>query len=252
MTSLEKQALVPLFGEHPVELGLREGGLLLPPLRAEAKYRELFQHAFPGDADPFTVENVTKALASFERSIISARSPYDRYHYERDDSAISASAKRGEILFFDQRLSCFRCHGGFAFTDSTISERNAPRQIEFHNTGLYNAPGLLSYPAPNVGIYEFTHQKADIGKFKAPTLRNIALTAPYMHDGSIPTLDGVLDHYSAGGREHDNPNKDPLIAGFKLSAEDRADLIEFLKCLTDESVLRDLRFSSPWQQPNRP
>jgi cytochrome c peroxidase len=250
MKNLEKQALVPMFGDHPVELGLREGDGFLPMLRADTKYRALFERAFPEDADRFTIVNVTRAIASFERSIVSARSPYDRYHYDRDDSAISNSAKRGEILFFDQRLSCFRCHGGFNFTDSTVSERNSERQIEFHNTGLYNLPGLLSYPAPNVGIYEFTKTPADIGKFKAPTLRNIALTAPYMHDGSITTLEGVLDHYAAGGRGHDNPNKDPLIGGFVLSQQDRDDLIAFLKSLTDQMVIRDPRFANPWPQTN--
>ena len=105
-----------------------------------------------------------------------------------------------------------------------------------------------SYPAPNAGIYEYTRAPGDEGKFKAPTLRNIALTAPYMHDGSIPTLDGVLDHYAAGGRGsgHDNPQKDPLIGGFTLSAQDREDLIAFLKSLTDDEVIRDPRFSDPW------
>jgi cytochrome c peroxidase len=241
MTSLEKQALVPMFGDHPVELGLREGDGFLPMLRSDAKYRELFEHAFPADADRFTIPNVTKALASFERSIVSARSPYDRYHYDRDDSAISDSAKRGEVLFFNQHLSCFRCHGGFNFAGATFTEKNPRPEIEFHNTGLYNP-----YPAPNVGIFEFTKAPADQGKFKAPTLRNIALTAPYMHDGSIPTLEGVLDHYAAGGRAHDNPNKDPLIGGFTLTQQDRDDLIAFLKSLTDDEVIRDPRFANPW------
>jgi cytochrome c peroxidase len=244
MRSLEKQALVPMFGEHPVELGLREGDGFLPMLRADAKYRVLFERAFPNDAesDRFTIANVTKALACFERSIVSARSPYDRYHYYREDDAISDAAKRGEIQFFDQRLSCFRCHGGFNFTDSTVSERNAFRPVEFHNTGLYNP-----YPPPNEGIYEFTRRPTDAGKFKVPTLRNIALTAPYMHDGSIPTLEGVLDHYAAGGKNgHDNPNKDPLIGGFVLSMQDRGDLIEFLKSLTDSEVIHDPRFANPW------
>ena len=163
MRSLEKQALVPMFGEHPVELGLREGDGFLPILRSDAKYRALFELAFPNDADRFTIANVTKALAGFERSIVSARSPYGRYHYYREDDAISDSAKRGEIQFFDQRLSCFRCHGGFNFTDSTVSERNANRPVAFHNTGLYNP-----CPAPNVGICEFTKIAADAGKFKAP------------------------------------------------------------------------------------
>ena len=258
MKSLEKQALVPMFGEHPIELGLREGDGFLPLLRSDPKYRSLFERAFPGNADPFTLSNVTKALACFERSIISGRSPYDRYHYERDENAISDSAKRGEILFFNQHLSCFRCHGGFAFSDATVSQSNVGRHVEFHNTGLYNLSGLLSYPAPNVGIYEFTKAPADVGKFRAPTLRNVALTAPYMHDGSIPTLEGVLDHYAAGGRAitsgpnngngHQNPNKDPLIGGFELSQQDRADLIAFLNCLTDEAVIQDPRFANPWPQ----
>jgi len=257
MNRLEDQALVPMFGDQPVELGLREGDRFLSMLRSDPTYRLLFERAFPNDTDQFTIANVTKALASFERSIISARSPYDRYHYERDENAISESAKHGEVLFFDQRLSCFRCHGGFTMGDVTISERNPERDnLEFHNNGIYNVPGLLSYPAPNVGIYEYTKAPADVGKFKAPTLRNIALTAPYMHDGSIPTLEGVLDHYAAGGRKimsgpfagngHDNPNKDPLIGGFVLSPQDREDLIAYLKSLTDDVLIHDSRFANPW------
>jgi cytochrome c peroxidase len=256
MKSLEEQALTPMFGDHPVELGLRDGDGFLPTLRSDPKYQALFERAFPGDADRFSITNVTKAIASFERSIISARSPYDRYHYDRDDSAISDSAKRGEILFFDQRLSCFRCHGGFTMGDVTISERNVERRVEFHNTGLYNVLGSLSYPAPNVGMYEYTKAPEDVGKFKAPTLRNIALTAPYMHDGSILTLEGVLDHYAAGGRMiasgphsgngHDNPNKDPLIGGFVVSQQDREDLVAYLRAFTDDAVIHDPRFADPW------
>jgi cytochrome c peroxidase len=256
MKNLEDQAGVPMYGDHPVELGLRDGGGFPQMFRSDPKYQTLFERAFPADDDRFTVNNVTNALASFERSIISARSPYDRYHYGRDDSAVSDSAKRGEILFFNQHLSCFRCHGGFNFSDATVSENNVRREIEFHNTGLYNIAGMLSYPASNAGAYEHTKIAADVGKFKAPTLRNIAITAPYMHDGSIATLDGVLDHYAAGGRTiksgpnagvgHDNPNKDHLIAGFQLSRQDRADLIAFLESLTDEAVLQDPRFANPW------
>lgn len=258
MKTLEDQALVPMFGRHPVELGLSKDGDFLTRLRAEPKYRELFEQAFPGEMDPFTVTNVTHAIACFERSIISARSPYDRYHFGGDDHAVSESAKRGEILFFSQPLSCFRCHGGFNFSDATVSERNPSRQIEFHNTGLYNLAGILSYPAPNTGIYEYTQKPSDVGKFKTPTLRNIALTAPYMHDGSVSSLTDVLDHYAAGGRTihggpdagvgHDNPNKDALIGGFSLSDRDRIDLIAFLKNLTDQEVIHDQRFADPWTE----
>jgi cytochrome c peroxidase len=246
MKELERQALAPMFGEHPIELGLREGDSFLETLRSDPKYRELFDRAFPEPGERFTMANVTKAIASFERSIISARSPWDRYHYGGDDSAVSDGAKRGEVLFFNQHLSCFRCHGGFNFSGATVSEGRAVRDPEFHNTGLYSVPGGLGYPAPNLGIFEFTKDPKDAGKFKAPTLRNIAITAPYMHDGSIATLAEVLDHYAAGGRAHDNPNKDPLIGGFQLSAQERGDLIEFLKSLTDEEVLRDRRFANPW------
>lgn len=242
LRSLEQQALIPMFGGHPVELGLREGEGLPASIRSDPKYRPLFANAFPEDADPFTISNVTKALASFERTIISSHSPYDRYHYYREDDAVSESAKRGEVLFFDQRLSCFRCHEGFNFSDSTVSERSFRRPGVFHNTGLYNP-----YPAPNVGIFEFTRLAADQGRFKTPTLRNIALTAPYMHDGSLPTLEAVIDHYATGGRNgHDNPNKDPLISGFAIKPQDRADLIEFLRSLTDEDLTHDPRLSNPW------
>jgi cytochrome c peroxidase len=233
--TLEQQTLLPMFGEVPVELGLRPGDAFLPTVRLDPQYQQLFKNAFPDSDDPYTILHVTKAIACFERSIISARSPYDRYHYLGDDNAISASAKRGEILFFSQPLSCFRCHGGFNFSGNTSSAAHEA-EVEFHNTGL-------AYSAPNAGIFEFTKDPRDIGKFSAPTLRNIAVTAPYMHDGSIATLEGVLDHYASGGSNI--PSKDPLIGGFKLSSGDKADLIEFLKALTDEAVLHDPAFANP-------
>jgi cytochrome c peroxidase len=256
--SLEKQALTPMFGDHPVELGLTgTGDAFTQVLRADPDYREMFPAAFPTESDPFNISNVTRALASFERTIISAASPYDRYHYGDDDQAISDSAKRGEVLFFSDPLSCFRCHGGFNFSDATDFDGRRGGEPAFHNTGLYNIPGPSSYPFPNVGIYEYTSRPEDIGKFKAPTLRNIALTAPYMHDGSVVTLDPVLDHYSAGGRTiadspyagngAHNPAKDPLIRGFKLSSQERADLIAFLESLTDQGVIHDQRFANPWE-----
>jgi cytochrome c peroxidase len=258
--SLENQALTPMFGEHPLELGLAgKGEEFIRVLRSDAVYRGLFTAAFPTESDSFTIANVTKAIASFERTIISARSPYDRYHYEGDDRAVSDAAKRGEVLFFSQPLSCFRCHGGFNFSDATDFDGRSGGQVQFHNTGLYNIAGEFSYPPPNLGIYEYTKLPEDVGKFKAPTLRNIALTAPYTHDGSAKTLDAVLDHYSAGGRTivaaafagdgSRNPNKDPLIRGFPLSPQDRADLIAFLESLTDDEVIHDPRFANPWKIP---
>jgi cytochrome c peroxidase len=145
--------------------------------------------------------------------------------------------------------------GGFNFSDATDFDGRRGGDIKFHNTGLYNIAGDFSYPPPNVGIYEFTLRREDVWKFKTPTLRNIALTAPYMRDGSAATLDAVLDHYSAGGRTvvdtayagegFHNPNKDPLIRGSQLSPQKRADLIALLECLTDDAVLHDQRFGDP-------
>ncbi len=236
--SLEEQALKPMFGTDPVELGVVRADLLRL-IRSDPVYRVLFPRAFPGEANPYRIANVTKALASFERTILSGGSPYDRFHLRGEADAISESAKRGEILFFLDYggPSCFRCHGGFNFSDA----------VEFHNTGLYNLPAPLSYPMPNTGIYEHTKNPADVGKFKAPTLRNIALTAPYMHDGSIGTLVEVLDHYAAGGRARENPGKDALVHGFRMTPQNRADLIAFLASLTDEGVIHDPRLGDPWQ-----
>jgi cytochrome c peroxidase len=220
MRRLEDQALIPIFGERPVEMGLREADGLPAAIAADARYRDLFARAFPGEAGSINVRNAVKAISAFERTIILAGSPYDRYHYSGDDNAVSAAAKRGEILFFSQPLSCFRCHGGFNFSDATESEGRLKRELTFHNNGV------------------------GTGRYKTPTLRNVALTAPYMHDGSIATLEGVLGNYAAGG--HDNPDKDRLIGGFTLKAGDRDDLMEFLRALTDDGVKQDRRFANPW------
>jgi cytochrome c peroxidase len=248
MTHLEDQALVPMFGDHPVELGLSAPADLVARLKAVPTYPQLFREVY-GEDESITIDNITRAIASFERTIISGRSPYDRYHFDRDDSAVSSAARRGETLFFSEPLSCFRCHGGFNFSGAVDFEGRAGGSPEFHNTGLYNIAGLLSYPPANTGVYDVTKKPEDVGKFKAPTLRNIALTAPYMHDGSIATLEEVLDHYAAGGRTiadgpykgvgHDNPNKSPLVRGFVLSADQKSDLIAFLRTLTDDTLIHD-------------
>jgi cytochrome c peroxidase len=256
---LEQQAVVPMFGDRPVELGLR--GLeeeLLRRLREETRYRALFPLSFPGEADPFSVDNVVKAIAAFERTLISGDSPYDRFT-RGDASAISESANRGRLLFNSEKLECFHCHNGFNFQDAVNHACKGTREIRFHNTGLYNVGGTGAYPAPNTGIFETSGRDADMGRFRAPTLRNIARTAPYMHDGSIATLDEVLDHYAAGGRTISegpnagvgsrNPNKSDLVTGFELSGEERADLIAFLESLTDETFLTNPEHADPWDGP---
>lgn len=136
--------------------------------------------------------------------------------------------------------------------------RGPRADIAFHNTSLYNLAELSSYPPPNTGLYEHTNRASDVGRFRAPTLRNIALTTPYMHDGSVGKLEGAIDHYSAGGRTiasgphrgvgSANPNKSPAIDGFELSDDERADLLASLRSLTDQELLQDLRWSNPWSR----
>jgi cytochrome c peroxidase len=255
--TLEKQALAPMFGEAPVELGLAgKEDELIARLRAEPIYQDLFPRAFPSEKDPFSIDSITKALATFQRTLISGRSPYDRW-VNGDTSALSASAKRGHDLFFSERLECFHCHGGFLFADAVTHEMKTITEVMFHNTGLYNIDGRGAYPPDNTGVFAVTGNPGDMGRFKAPTLRNVAVTAPYMHDGSIATLEGVLDHYAAGGRTIANgpyagdgsksPLKSEFVSGFTLTPQEKADVVEFLKSLTDDAFLHDPRFSDPWK-----
>jgi cytochrome c peroxidase len=147
MHLLEKQALVPMFGEHPVEMGLagREKQVLAT-LREDARYRGMFAAAFPGEGDAISLAGITRAIASFERALVSFDSPYDRYRYGHQAGAISAAAKRGEALFFGERVDCAHCHGGINFTDNVMHDRLRAPEIAFHNTALYNVGGTGAYP----------------------------------------------------------------------------------------------------------
>jgi cytochrome c peroxidase len=174
--------------------------------------------------------------------LISGNSAYDRWAYGAQSDALNKDQRAGARLFFSQRLSCFRCHAGFNFSGPVVYEGAEEQEGRFHNTGLYNEDGSGGYPEPNTGVHRHSGNTEDMGKFRAPTLRNIALTAPYMHDGSIATLGDAVDHYAAGGRAryaHPDSNRiDPLMKGFELSPQERSQLIAFLHALTDESFVR--------------
>ena len=169
---------------------------------------------------------------------------------------MSHAAERGMALFFSERLECFHCHGGFNFTDSTTHANTTVDRVGYHNTGLFNIDGNGAYPSDNTGLYDMTGERRDMGRFKAPSLRNIAVTAPYMHDGSVASLGEAIDNYARGGRllvEGPNagdgrlsPFKSEFVGGFELSAEERADLVEFLRSLTDDALLTDKRFADPF------
>ncbi len=259
LSSLEVQALIPLFGEHPVEMGMAgQEAVLFERLKADPLYRKLFKAAFPaeskaGDDALYSLSTVTKALASFQRTLISVGSPYDRYRYGGDWSAIGPAAKRGEALFFGEKMECYHCHGGFNFTDNIRHSRMPFPELGFHNTGLYNTDGKGRYPEGHTGIEEFTGASADMGKFRTPTLRNIAKTGPYMHDGSITDLASVIrSHYAKAGRSASgpggaNPLRSEFIVGFQVTEAEVRDLTAFLESLTDQRFLDDPRFSDPWR-----
>jgi len=256
LTQLEDQALLPLFGDDPVELGMggREEALLMR-LQEDSVYQALFPAAFPEESEPFMVHSVTRALAAFQRTLISVGSPYDEW-LRGDDEAVGPEVLRGEELFFSERLECFHCHGGIFFTSSVNYEGKGFPEVEFFNTGLYNIDGEGGYPPPNTGVYVFSGDPVDMGRFKAPSLRNVAVTAPYMHDGSIETLEEVIDHYAAGGRTltdgpyagvgSRSPHRSEFMVGFELTEQERSDLLSFLRALTDASFIIDPRFADPW------
>ncbi len=255
--TLHQQALVPLLNEFPVELGWSgHEEAILARFRRDSDYAERFKAAYPDDPDPVSIANVAKAVSSFVATLISGSSAYDLANRPAATVTISESARRGEALFFSERLECFHCHGGFNFSNAVDHSGSVFTQIEFHNNGLYNIDGRGAYPEGNRGLWDVTAKDEDMGRFKAPTLRNIELTAPYMHDGSIATLEEVIEHYARGGRLIEtgpnagdgskNPFKSELLVGFELTAQEKQDLVEFFKSLTDWTFVCDPRFVDPF------
>jgi cytochrome c peroxidase len=222
--SLEAQMEVPMYNEHPIEMGLKGREIeVLARFTKHSRDLERFRAAFPGDESPISVANIIKAIASFERVLVSADSPFDRYLYSDDRTDMTASARRGVALFFSDRLRCSECHGSVNMSGPTIFAGAMPSDPEafFHDTGVAAKPA----------------------KFRAPSLRNIAVTAPYMHDGSLGTLKDVVQHYARGGRPR--PEKSDRVRGFAISPEETEDLVAFLRSLTDERFLTNLAFSNP-------
>jgi cytochrome c peroxidase len=255
INTIEQHVLLPLFGDKPVEMGAAgHEQEILARFRADPGYEQLFARAFPDPQERVTFDNVAKALASFVRTLISFDSPFDRYAYYGDDSALTPSQVRGMNLFMSERLECAHCHSGFNFSQFVTHESAAVSERAFHITGLY--PSSETYVSgADYGLFAVTGQEGDKDRFKAPTLRNIERSAPYMHDGSLATLDDVIDFYSAGGRVltegprtgdgRAHPGKSPFIRGFTLTAQERQDLLAFLASLTDEKFLSDAQYADP-------
>ena len=216
--SLEEQAAGPIA--NPIEMNQTHEACV-ENLNKDAVYRAAFERAFgPG---PVTIGKVQKALASFERTLLSGNSPFDRYQFGGDASAMSAVAVRGLAIFKDaNKGNCAACH--------TIEQRYALfTDGKFHNIGIgIDSSGELVDP----GRFAESKQEAERGAFKTPTLRNVATSAPYMHDGSLATLRDVVDYYVGGGNS--NPNLDPKMKPLTLTRADREDLVAFLQSLTGE------------------
>jgi cytochrome c peroxidase len=251
LTRLEAQFERPLFNQHPPEMGLtRSDEDLQRRLSVINEYNVLFKQAFPTQQSPMNWTNALVAIRVFVESLTSFNSPYDQFQ-RGNKKAMSASARRGEVLFKSTRLQCATCHPAPYFTDSFAG---SPRD-GFANIGLYNINGTGDYPAFDQGIFNFSQKPEDKGKFRTPSLRNVELTAPYMHDGSVETLDEALTILGNGGRDlhvgeytgdgRANPYKDPLMKGFTLTDQERRDLLAFLYALTDSSILTNRNFQAP-------
>ena len=256
LVTLERQMETPLFGESPVEMGVNDANkdAVLQRLRDDAAYTARFAAAFPGDAAPVQWPHIIKAIASFQRALVSGNSLYDRYL--QGVATLSPAQTRGMNLFFGEKAECFHCHGSFNFNDQIVHAASRIVETPFSNTGLYNIDGRGGFPDGNRGVFELTARADDMGKFRAPSLRNVEVTAPYMHDGSIATLAEALRFYAAGGRHitsgplagdgRANPYKSDLISRIDLSEQEQADIVEFLKSLTDHDFLKDTRFADPF------
>jgi cytochrome c peroxidase len=213
--SLESQMLEPLLNTHPVELGLlgREEWVTAR-LGEDPFYAAAFAAAFPEEG-AVSFDHLIKAIAAFERTLISGDSAFDRYVFQGEHTALSVAAKRGMALFFSPSVGCSSCHSGFNFAGTWRDSEGATGKPAFASNGIGTVP------------------------MRVPTLRNIVLTAPYMHDGRFPTLAAVVDYYFSLGEGA--IRYDQRLPRGKLDTQQRADLIAFLTSLTDEEFVR--RFS---------
>jgi len=209
--TLEQQVIAPIH--DAVEMN-HDINLVAALLRNEEPYKRLSQLAYGRPLDAWVI---TRSIANYERTLVSGWSRYDRY-LQGDVTALDDQEVRGLQLFTSADLNCTACHSGFDLSDHA-----------YHNVGQY-----LDY-GTDPGRGRITLLPGDVGKFKTPTLRNVALTAPYMHDGRMPTLKHVIDHFASGGLQH--TNLDPAMRTFTLTDAEKADLIAFLSSLTDERSL---------------
>lgn len=243
--SLEEQARGPFL--NPVEHGLKNFDPILKTIRGDRQYTALFKKTFAAESGDITIEHVVKAIAAFERTVISGNSPFDRYLYGKEPGAMSDAAIRG-LAVFRLKGRCVDCH--------TIGQTSAVfTDNKFHNIGVgfsrisdnlmdivdafrkkkesgeeLDVDILTSANISELGRFAITLDPSDLGRFKTPFLRNVAVTGPYMHDGSMDSLEEVVEFYNQGGE--DNPMLDGGIRPLRLTEQEKTDLVEFMKALT--------------------
>ena len=213
LATLEMQILVPIQEHDEFNHNIV---VISEILNEDPEYRMMAEQAYNREIDPFVI---TRSISCFERSLISGNSAFDQYFFRHIDDAMSDQELRGMNLFFGNRTQCSECHGGFNFTN-----------YAFENNGIYK-------DYPDSGRFRLTGNTSDIAKFKVPSLRNIALTGPYMHDGSMSSLEEVVEHYNNGGEKHFNQSD--KIRPLGLTQQEQEDLISFLHSLTDQSFIQN-------------
>lgn len=248
LTTLQLQAAIPLFGKHPIEMGLdSSNSTTLQFAVNDNLYKPLLKQLNLKNLN-YTV--VKDAIAAYTKALHSKQSKYDRF---RDSKGkLTANEMAGMALFFSDELLCARCHNKNDF-DLPAN----PNMFIYQNIGLYNVDTNYSYGNGDDGLYKITKDKEDKGRFKIPSLRNIAVTAPYFHDGSAKTLSDVITVYANGGRNitegknkgngAEHPNKHPLIQGFTITEKQKKQLISFLNTLTDTSYLKKEWYKNPFR-----
>jgi len=193
---------------------------IISKLKLDNSYLQLFRTAFQ---DTITSKGILQALGAYQRTLISGNSRYDKFAFQNNPTALNEQEKNGKDLFFSPKTNCSACHSSFLFTNQT-----------FQNNGLYELYA-------DTGRQRITLLPEDRGLFKVPSLRNVELSAPYMHDGSFANLEAVIEHYNAGGVNY--PNKSSLIQPLNLTANEKSSLIAFLKSLTDDEFINNPQFS---------
>lgn len=214
--TLEMQVLVPIQEHNEFNHNIVE---IAKELKKDSTYLAMSRKAYGREPDAFVI---TRALANFQRTMISGNSNYDKYTKQGLVTALSSAAVKGMELFFSDKTNCSSCHAGFNFTN-----------YAFENNGLD------SIYADN-GRQRLTNDPKDEALFKTPSLRNVSLTAPYMHDGRFLTLEAVIEHYNSGGKNHQH--KSELVRPLFLSEDEKNQLVAFLNSLEDHEFINDLKW----------